>query len=254
VVTQANTPQLYRTGNGPDAGTEDAFPKPDNHAKLKRSCDNAEHVGLYLPESPISPGGFIPAQGPATIPAPRNQRAGGFYTRPVHTRGAVAFNRALALLEHQLQHEDNPYLPSSPQSPSPTSEHTHPMRRSSTFLGTVTDTSSSGLYAPREGQAYRERQRRQFSQFDRGTPGAESELASFPGHMAQDLTPTRNASGSGYRGPLPPSAFRTPNVGNTATDYMGPPQFGSRPVRPPVSTMGYDPSFYLSRPFQGLRV
>ncbi|KAK5081466.1 hypothetical protein LTR24_008165 [Lithohypha guttulata] len=224
-------PKLYRTGNGPDAGTEEAFPKPDNHAKLKRSCDNAEHVGLYLPESPAtSPGSFIPNHGPSMIPAPRNQRAGGFYTKPVHSRGAIAFNRALALIEHQVQHEDNPYLPPSPQSPSPTC-----------------------LYAPREGQAYRERQRRQFSQFDRGTPGAESELASFPGQMAQDVTPTRNVSGSGYRGPLPASAFRAPDIAITPTDYIGPPQFGSRPVRPPVSTMGYDPSIYLSRSFQGLR-
>ncbi|KAK5322797.1 hypothetical protein LTR70_003745 [Exophiala xenobiotica] len=85
-----------------------AFPKPDNHAKLKCSCDNAEHVGLYLPESPaISSGSFIPNHGPSIIPAPRNQRAGGFYTQPVHSRGAIAFNRALALIEHQVQHEDN---------------------------------------------------------------------------------------------------------------------------------------------------
>lgn len=40
-----------------------------------------------------------------------------------------------------------------------------------------------GLYAPREGQAYRERQRRQFSQFDRGTSLAQSELAAVSSHL-----------------------------------------------------------------------
>ena len=34
----------------------------------------------------------------------------------------------------------------------------------------------AGLFAPRQGQAYREEQRRRRSQFDRGTPGAELEL------------------------------------------------------------------------------
>lgn len=40
-----------------------------------------------------------------------------------------------------------------------------------------------GLYAPREGQAYRERQRRQFSQFDRGTSLAQSELAAVSNQL-----------------------------------------------------------------------
>lgn len=34
----------------------------------------------------------------------------------------------------------------------------------------------TGLFAPKQGQAYREEQRRRRSQFDRGTPGAENEL------------------------------------------------------------------------------
>ena len=34
----------------------------------------------------------------------------------------------------------------------------------------------AGLFAPKQGQAYREEQRRRRSQFDRGTPGAEHEL------------------------------------------------------------------------------
>ncbi len=40
--------QLYYTSNGnvPElAGQEEPFPDPDNQSKMKRSCENAEHVG-----------------------------------------------------------------------------------------------------------------------------------------------------------------------------------------------------------------
>jgi hypothetical protein len=40
--------QLYFTSNGPmpeKAGEEEPFPAPDNQSKMKRSCENAEHVG-----------------------------------------------------------------------------------------------------------------------------------------------------------------------------------------------------------------
>ncbi|EFX00571.1 meiosis protein [Grosmannia clavigera kw1407] len=45
-------PKLYYTVNGtnPDmAGQEEEFPGPDNPSKMKRSCENAEHVGLFTP-------------------------------------------------------------------------------------------------------------------------------------------------------------------------------------------------------------
>lgn len=29
------------------AGQEELFPPPDNQSKMKRSCENAEHVGKY---------------------------------------------------------------------------------------------------------------------------------------------------------------------------------------------------------------
>ena len=45
---------------------------------------------------------------------------------------------------------------------------------------------SAGLFAPRQGQAYREEQRRRRSQFDRGTPGAEHELGVVPRYRLQD--------------------------------------------------------------------
>lgn len=43
-------PKLYYTSNGPTpqmAGQEEPFPEPDNQSKMKRSCENAEHVGMY---------------------------------------------------------------------------------------------------------------------------------------------------------------------------------------------------------------
>lgn len=98
-----NLSQLYKTGNGPDAGTEEPFPRSDNHAKLKRSCDNAEHVGLYHPTSSTA---LVPYRGATQhIAPPRNQAVGGVYTVPAPNRSARSSNH------------------------SPTSEHIPPMRR-----------------------------------------------------------------------------------------------------------------------------
>ncbi|KAK8117488.1 uncharacterized protein PG998_005769 [Apiospora kogelbergensis] len=47
-------PKLYYTINGPapaQAGEEEPFPAPDNQSKMKRSCENAEHVGLFTPNA-----------------------------------------------------------------------------------------------------------------------------------------------------------------------------------------------------------
>ncbi|KAL8371548.1 hypothetical protein RB595_001370 [Gaeumannomyces hyphopodioides] len=47
-------PKLYFTSNGPVpemAGEEEQFPEPDNQSKMKRSCENAEHVGLFTPNA-----------------------------------------------------------------------------------------------------------------------------------------------------------------------------------------------------------
>ncbi|KAL3425783.1 meiosis protein mei2 [Phlyctema vagabunda] len=33
------------------AGQEEEFPPSDNASKLKRSCENAEHVGLFAPSA-----------------------------------------------------------------------------------------------------------------------------------------------------------------------------------------------------------
>lgn len=37
--------KLYHTGTGPMAGMEETFPGPDNPSKMRRSVENAEHVG-----------------------------------------------------------------------------------------------------------------------------------------------------------------------------------------------------------------
>ncbi|CCF42833.1 hypothetical protein CH063_02934 [Colletotrichum higginsianum] len=47
-------PKLFYTSNGPVpdlAGEEEPFPRPDNQSKMKRSCENAEHVGLFTPNA-----------------------------------------------------------------------------------------------------------------------------------------------------------------------------------------------------------
>lgn len=164
----ANSSQLYKTGNGPDAGTEEPFPQSDNHAKLKRSCDNAEHVGLYHPTTSTA---LVPYRGAARhIAPPRNQAVGGVYTVPAPNRSALTFNR---------------FFPS---------EHLPPMRRHLLSLCPHANLFVLGLYAPREGQAYRERQRRQGSQYDRGTPGAEFErsYAIVDGRPVSIRTPTNS--------------------------------------------------------------
>ncbi|KAL8795982.1 MAG: hypothetical protein Q9195_001558 [Heterodermia aff. obscurata] len=43
-------PKIFHT-TGPMAGTEDIFPGPDNPSKMRRSVENAEHVGLFAPRA-----------------------------------------------------------------------------------------------------------------------------------------------------------------------------------------------------------
>ncbi|KAI4111671.1 MAG: hypothetical protein LQ345_006740 [Seirophora villosa] len=38
-------PKIFRTGVDPLGGTEEPFPGPDNPSKMRRSVENAEHVG-----------------------------------------------------------------------------------------------------------------------------------------------------------------------------------------------------------------
>lgn len=45
--------KIFHTGNGALAGTEDQFPGPDNPSKMRRSVENAEHVGEQIRSHPI---------------------------------------------------------------------------------------------------------------------------------------------------------------------------------------------------------
>ncbi|KAI9891320.1 MAG: hypothetical protein M1814_002833 [Vezdaea aestivalis] len=44
-------PKLFRTGDGPHAGQELAFPPVDNPSKMRRSLENAGTTGLYAPRA-----------------------------------------------------------------------------------------------------------------------------------------------------------------------------------------------------------
>ncbi|RYP47337.1 hypothetical protein DL768_006588 [Monosporascus sp. mg162] len=54
LVQKFRNSSLFYTVNGPHpemAGKEEPFPGPDNQSKMKRSCENAEHVGLFTPNA-----------------------------------------------------------------------------------------------------------------------------------------------------------------------------------------------------------
>ena len=38
-------PKLFTTGTGPSAGMEEKFPEADNQSKMRRSVENAGHIG-----------------------------------------------------------------------------------------------------------------------------------------------------------------------------------------------------------------
>lgn len=231
---------MFKTGNGPDAGEEEEFPEADNHAKLKRSIDNAEHVGLYFPPSP---GHSSQAPGPP-LPPPRCQRPGGRYLAPAEDRVAIRVIKELAILQSITPTSDTFTLsPSSSQdSTSPTSEHLNPSI-SPLLFKRVTDTKSAGLYAPREGQAYRERQRRQLSQFDRGTPPAIAELATYPDRLGS-VTPRAS---TGFA--INEMAFRTPYQASGLDPAI---QYSARGVRRPGASTPFTPAQYLNRAFPQL--
>ncbi|KAK4692517.1 hypothetical protein P7C71_g4706, partial [Lecanoromycetidae sp. Uapishka_2] len=44
-----NFEDIFYTGDGPQGGTEEKFPTPDNLMKMQRSINNAEHIGLFAP-------------------------------------------------------------------------------------------------------------------------------------------------------------------------------------------------------------
>lgn len=75
-----------------------------------------------------------------------------------------------------------------------------------------------GLFAPNEGQAFRDKQRRQASQYDRGTPGAEIELAAMHNRVVPVL-PTGNMFNAT---PAYPQSYARPsyNAANDLNDFQ----------------------------------
>ena len=146
--------QLFTTGTGPDAGEEEGFPGPDNPSKMRRSVENAEHVGLF-PYSPIPMPRDTPSRlGHANRAQPIPASAFGLSTNnpsPVAGPALAPSSAAIALLARRLA----PHVPAQ---------------------DTLTEINRElGLFAPRQGQIYREEQRRRRSIYDRGTSAAEYE-------------------------------------------------------------------------------
>lgn len=101
----------------------------------------------------------------------------------------------------------------------------------------------TGLYAPREGQAYRERQRRQLSQFDRGTPPAIAELATYPDRLGS-ITPR-----SGPGPVIGDMSLRTPYQTSGLDPAI---QYSAREPRRPSALTPFAPAQYLNRAFSQL--
>lgn len=196
-------------------------------------------MGLYTPPSPghsaLAPG--------SPLPAPKSQRPGGRYLAPAEGRVAIKVVRELALLKQIVAESGSSLLDTPPSTPStsPTSEHLN-FPTLLPLVENVTDMSFTGLYAPREGQAYRERQRRQLSQFDRGTPPAMAELATYPDRFGS-VTPRNNG------GAVNGMPFRTPHHFSGLDPAL---QFSARSVRRPGALTPFTPTQFLNRAYPQL--
>ncbi|KAK4940093.1 hypothetical protein LTR10_019722 [Elasticomyces elasticus] len=122
-------PKLYVAGNVPNAGQEEKFPGPDNASKMRRSVENAEHVGLYIPEklalalrnpNPNTRPAFPDPQPPRTVARFQRDdvRPQGFYLPPAraapNTREGYTFLGRVSptfLLPGSFVDVDSPYDP-----------------------------------------------------------------------------------------------------------------------------------------------
>lgn len=128
---------------------------------MRRSVENAEHVGLFRP-----------------LPWRRNHTHRATTTMP-DTR---SLDPSIGIASSRLNHW-----------------------RTTQGESTNTDTFIFvGLFAPRQGQLYREEQRRRRSTYDRGTPGAE-----FEAHNQHLTDPALAAypSSSSYLGTMSGSSY-----------------------------------------------
>ncbi|KIW97070.1 uncharacterized protein Z519_02462 [Cladophialophora bantiana CBS 173.52] len=183
-------PKLFVAGNVPNAGQEEKFPEPDNHSKMRRSVENAEHVGLYLPH--FRPGWFRErfAAGDRFRRRQPLRRPGKFNVDGARRRG-VYLPPARATKSEVKGPQDFAANPSPPRRSPPRRSpprHSPPHRRMPFVIDTRSpyDPFAGCPRAFPQGQVYREEQRRRRSQFDRGTPGAENELGVAPRYRLQD--------------------------------------------------------------------
>lgn len=110
--TQSDVLQLYYTVNGPKpelAGQEEQFPEPDNQSKMKRSCENAEHVGKSKQEAALKSHIFIMPDTSSGLFTPN---AGQHY-RDEQRRRRSQFDRGTRLAAM----EEYDFLPFHPQVP-----------------------------------------------------------------------------------------------------------------------------------------
>lgn len=145
--------QLYITGSGPDAGEEEDFPPPDNPSKMRRSVENAEHVGLFR------------------HPSRRRSHAQRATTTHIQNLYYLLPATGLRSTASTMLHT-NPHDPFTGIASSSLCIDGETLKR---HVASTDNFISTGLFAPRQGQMYREEQRRRRSQYDRGTPGAELE-------------------------------------------------------------------------------
>lgn len=98
------------------AGYEEAFPDPDNLQKMKRSIENAETVGLFIPTRPAR-------RGRANLPArPTVVGRAGFYAPPakVTMPATMAVPRRVATLNPsyaRTRADENTILLTPPPTP-----------------------------------------------------------------------------------------------------------------------------------------
>ncbi|EFW22537.1 meiosis protein MEI2 [Coccidioides posadasii str. Silveira] len=102
-------PKLFYTGSGPLAGTEEPFPGPDNPSKMRRSVENAEHVGMYklVKTSVPKPGLFAPRVGQQYRDEQRRRRS-------QYDRGTTAAERETYCPRHYYpRRNSNSFAPTS---------------------------------------------------------------------------------------------------------------------------------------------
>lgn len=92
-----NSSKIYHTGTGPLAGTEDKFPGPDNPSKMRRSVENAEHVGqLQKPYSASSASWLLDRRAFRTESRSKLSRRATTTSVPVWSRHSACGDRGFA--------------------------------------------------------------------------------------------------------------------------------------------------------------